>query len=281
MNPIIPIEKAGIFFDGVFTEPRLSHPEGLAFDKEGNLWCGGENGEIYMIDREGKNIKLVACTGGFSLGMAIDQHNNLYVCDNKHSAVFKLNIDTEELSLFATGGLGEKIRVPNFPVVDEKRSCLYVSDSFGFNQIGPGIWKFDLETGKGSLWYKEQMNFANGMVLSLDGNSLFVAETFDRAVSRIPILENGEPGEKQHVATIDGLPDGLGMDKKGNLYVCCYEPSRLYRINSNNEVELLISDPTAHTLCHPTNCAFRGEDLFTSNLGRWHITRFRVGEEGL
>ena len=45
--------------------------------------------------------------------------------------------------------------------------------------------------------------------------------------------------------------------------------------------KLLIDDPEAHMLCHPTNCAFRGQDLFSSNLGRWHITRTPVGVEGL
>ena len=48
----------------------------------------------------------------------------------------------------------------------------------------------------------------------------------------------------------------------------------------DGRLELLIDDPEAHTLCHPTNVAF-GTDLFNSNLGRWHITRTEVGAEGL
>jgi hypothetical protein len=46
-------------------------------------------------------------------------------------------------------------------------------------------------------------------------------------------------------------------------------------------VEVFIDDPEAHMLAHPTNCAFRGTDLFNSNLGRWHITRTEVGVAGL
>jgi hypothetical protein len=34
-------------------------------------------------------------------------------------------------------------------------------------------------------------------------------------------------------------------------------------------------------LCHPTNCAFRGTELFMANLGRWHLTRVEIGVEGL
>jgi hypothetical protein len=64
-------------------------------------------------------------------------------------------------------------------------------------------------------------------------------------------------------------------------YVACYEPSRLCRATPDGRLGLLIDDPEAHTLCHPTNCAFRGTDLFTANLGRWHVTRIDAGIEGL
>jgi hypothetical protein len=49
----------------------------------------------------------------------------------------------------------------------------------------------------------------------------------------------------------------------------------LYRWCDDQGLELLYYDEEAHMLCHPTNCAFRGNDLFTANLGRWHITRIR------
>ncbi|MBP1934465.1 SMP-30/gluconolactonase/LRE family protein [Ammoniphilus resinae] len=279
MNPVISMDQAKIFIDGTMSEPRLSHPEGLAFDKEGNLWCGGERGEIYRIDPNGQSLEIVANTGGFSLGMAFDRQDLLYVCDNKHNAVFRLNIRTNELTRFIDGAK-EGIRVPNFPVIDHQRNCLYVSDSYEFGGKGPGVWRFDLTTGEGGLWFKEAMNFANGMVLSLDGNVLYVAETFGKQISAISIMEDGSAGGKQFVASIDALPDGLSVDQVGNIYVSCYEPSMLYRIKREGEVEVLIHDQDAHTLCHPTNCAFWEDELYTTNLGRWHITKFKVGIKG-
>jgi gluconolactonase len=47
MDPLLPMERVEVFFDVTFSEPRLRHPEGVAIDKEGNVWCGGEGGEIY------------------------------------------------------------------------------------------------------------------------------------------------------------------------------------------------------------------------------------------
>lgn len=282
MEPIIPIERAKIFFDGTFSEPRLRHPEGVAVDEDGNIWCGGEGGEIYRIQGDASRIDVVASTGGFTLGLALDRRGNLYTCDLKHAAVFRLDRATVDLKLFANGGGGRKIRVPNFPVIDATRNCLYVSDSYGMHEPGPGVWRFDLETGDGSLWYDRDMVFANGMALSPGKTHLYVAETFARRVSRIPILPDGTAGEAEvFFSGIERLPDGLAFDERGNVYVSSYEPSRIYRISPDARIELLIDDPEAHILCHPTNCAFRGRQLFVSNLGRWHITRIDMDSEGL
>ncbi|MEL6965164.1 MAG: hypothetical protein AAFO01_20615, partial [Pseudomonadota bacterium] len=60
-------ERASVFFDGIFSNPRLQHPEGVAIGPDGWIWCGSENGEILRIDPDGKKIECVASTGGFTL----------------------------------------------------------------------------------------------------------------------------------------------------------------------------------------------------------------------
>ncbi|HZO29140.1 MAG TPA: SMP-30/gluconolactonase/LRE family protein [Chloroflexota bacterium] len=282
MAPVIPIERSSVFFDGLFSEPRLNHPEGIAVDRDGNVWCGGEEGEIYRIAADGSRIELMASTGGFTLGLEFDQHGRLYSCDLKHAAVYRFDPASGSLEQFAAGDGSARMRVPNVPVVDVQRNCLYVSDSYHFQEAGPGVWRFDLDSGAGTLWYDRPLRFANGMALSADRGSLYVAETFARRVVRIPIGADGAAGDAEvFVQDVPALPDGLAFDVDGRLYVACYEPSRIYRADAHGRLELLIDDPEAHTLCHPTNCAFRGTELFNSNLGRWHITRTEVGAEGL
>jgi len=267
----------------VFSEPRLRHPEGIVIDAGGNVWCGGETGEIYRLSADGSGIETVASTGRFILGLAFDEEQNLYACDMRHAAVFRLDTRTGRLVHFANGGQGARMRIPNFPVVDGSRNCLYVSDSYDPEEKGPGVWRFDLESGDGGLWYDGAMTFANGMTLSPEKSHLYVVETFARRVIRIPIDEYGDPGKGEpFVEEIERVPDGLAFDAAGNLYIACYEPSRIYRVSPQREmIQLFIDGPEAHTLCHPTNCAFRGEELFTSNLGRWHITRIEARSEGL
>ena len=106
------------------------------------------------------------------------------------------------------------------------------------------------------------------------GDALFVCETFARRITRIAIGENGvAAGTSVFAGDLPGLPDGIAFDASGNLFVGCYEPSRILRVAPDGEAEVYLEDATAHLLAHPTNVAFDGATLFAANLGRWHVTR--------
>lgn len=278
MEPVLDPGACRVFFDGTLTEPRLDHPESVAIHADGSVWCGGEFGQIYRIAPDGSAIEEVASTGGFCLGLAFDADWNLFACDLKHAAVMRLDARTGTVGRFAEGAAGRRFRIPNFPAFDPV-GRLYVSDSNGFKEPGPGIYRFEPD-GSGTLWYGREIDFANGIAFSPDGAFLYVAETFSSSIFRIPIEDDGSPGERENVLHLPGvLPDGLAFDVEGNLYVGCYEPSQILRVAADG-AECLARDEEAHLLCHPTNVAFRGTTLFASNLGRWHITAIDVGREG-
>jgi len=280
METILDISAAKVFYDGLLTEPRLDHPEGLAVHGDGSIWCGGERGQIYRIEPDASSIEQLASTGGFSQGMAFDAEDNLYFCDLKHGAVMRLDAKSGVLEKFADGAEGSGINIPNYPVFDAE-GRLYVSDSHAFKEPGPGIFRFEPD-GAGELWYDDPINFANGLALSADGRHLYVAETFGNTVFRIAIEDDGSAGTREEVASLTGvLPDGLAFDTENNLYVACYEPSQVLRVAPDGTIARLIGDEEAHLFCHPTNLAFRGGTLFTTNLGRWHITAVDTTAEGL
>jgi sugar lactone lactonase YvrE len=272
--------RASVFFDGTLTDPQLDHPEGLAVAPDGAVWCGGERGQIFRVDPDGAAVTQVASTGGFCLGMAFGGDGDLFVCDLKHAAVLRVDTRAGTVERFADGAPGHRLRIPNFPAFDAQ-GRLYVSDSHQFDRPGPGVFRFDPD-GRGELWYGRDCTFANGLALSPDGRHLYVAETFANRVFRIPVRDDGSAGEREEVAATPGAwPDGLAFDVDGNLYVGCYEPSQVLRVDPAGRVEVLFREWSAHLLAHPTNLAFRGTTLFTANLGRWHLTRLEVGAEGL
>lgn len=274
MQPVLDISAASVFFAGTLSEPQLNHPEGIAVASDGSVWCGGSAGEIYRIAADGSGIELVASTGGFALGVAFDEHDRLYVCDLKHGTVFRLDTRTAALTRFAELGDARPMVSPNVPVVDRARGCLYVSDSNLPHQPGPGVYRLDLSTGAGGLWYEGDLDFANGMTLSADGATLYVVESWGHRISAIPIGAEGAPGQARAVLhEIEGIADGLSLGPDGKLYIACYSPSQIYRADvDGGGLELLIHDPISDVLCHPTNVAWRGHELLTASLGGFNIS---------
>lgn len=269
MKPLLEISAARVFFDGVFTEPRVAHPEGVAVHEDGSIWCGTETGDLLRIEADGSSMRRIATTGGFLLGIAFDSAGNVYACDLKHAAIFRYDAATGAMERFASAG----ILVPNYPVVDEARGVLYVTDSRGNGNIGPGVFRFDLATGEGGVWCDAPMDFANGALLARNGRGLYVVESDVPCVSYVPILEDGSAGTVCRVAgNVQNVPDGLAYGPDGSLYISCYEPSRIYRQKDGGPLELLIEDPKATMIAHPTNIALKGNKLYSANLGRWHIT---------
>lgn len=270
-DTVLPMARAQVFFDGVFSTPRLQHPECVAVGPDGWIWCGSENGQILRIAPDGSQIEEVAVIGGFTLGLAFDGDRALFACEQRSAAIYRLDLASRSVRRFSTPG----IRIPNYPVVDARRGRLLVSDSLGAGQPGPGVWAYDLETGAGHHWYDRPLDFANGMALAADGGALFVCETFSRRITRIAIAPDGSAGAATVFADdLPGLPDGIAFDESGRLFVGCYEPSRVLRISADGRTaEVYVEDPTAHLFAHPTNIAFDGPVLYTANLGRWHVTR--------
>lgn len=274
---MLTIQDCDIFADG------LDHPEGVAFHKDGSLWAGGEAGQIYRITPDGQ-VEEVANTGGFILGLAFSPGCEwLAICDLGKKCVWKLDMASRELTLFADGAEGHRFNIPNYAVFDES-GHLYVTESGAFREVTGKILKFT-PSGQGTIWYDEPLNFANGMALAPDGRSLLIVTSFLPGVEQIFIQEEGSAGKRRVYCTLpETVPDGLAFDAKGNLYVSCYAPNAIYRVSPERQITTLINDWEAHTLANPTNIAFGGPDfdqIYSANLGRWHITRIKAGVKGL
>ncbi len=269
MTPLLPISAARVFCDGIFSEPRLAHPEGVAVHHDGSIWCGTEAGDLLRIAPDGASLARMAGTGGFLLGIAFDAGGNCFACDLKHAAVFRYDALHRSMERFAASG----IRVPNYPVVDAARGVLYVSDSRGAGNAGPGVYRFDLQTGAGGVWCEAPMQFANGMALAPGGGGLYVVESDAACVTYVPILADGSAGvPRVLIEGVRTVPDGLAVGPDGTIYISCYEPSRIYRWSSAAGLAVLIEDPCATILAHPTNIALKADKMYTANLGRWHIS---------
>lgn len=273
----IPLRKASVFADGI------DHPECLAFHPDGSFYAGGELGQIYHISADGKRVEEVGSTGGFTLGIAVSPDASwLAVCDLRLKTVFRYGIVGRTLSEFRRAG-SAPLSIPNH-LAFSRDGHLFVTDSGAFREVKGKIHRYDLD-GNGGVWHAGPFNFANGIALSPTEDAVYVCSTWLPGIERIEIKPDGSAGKRTVFARLPkALPDGLAFDARGNLYVTCYTPSRIYKISPQGKVGILIDDWEAHTLSNPTNIAFGGprfDQLFAANLGRWHLTRIDVATPGL
>ena len=245
-----------------------------------------EDGKYDYLTKLSKHeaINKINNTKGFILGIAFSPDASwLAICDLKNKCIWKLNIQSNQLTKFATGAEGINFNIPNY-ISFRKNGKSFVSESGAFRQVIGKIFCFD-ENGNGTIWHHGPFNFANGLALDADEKFLYVVCTWLPGVERIAINENGTAGNREVFCMLpETCPDGIAFDAEENLYVGCYAPSRIYKVNKNKAVTILVDDWEAHTISNPTNLAFGGKnfnELFTANLGRWHVSKINLDVKGL
>ena len=269
------LQNASVFADG------LDHCECIAVHPDGSVWAGGEAGQIYRISPDGADIEEVATTGGFILGIAFSPGAAwMAICDLKHKCVWRMDMDSFRLTQIMKSVDGHDLNIPNYIAFDESGG-FYLSDSGAFREINGLICYYSPE-GESHIWHKGPVNFANGIALHRDW--LYIVTSFMPGVERVRVMPDGTAGKREVFCTLPKtVPDGVAFDMHDNLYVSCYAPNRIYKVAPDRTTSVWIDDWEAHTLSNPTNIAFGGnqfDQLFTSNLGRWHITRIDAGVKG-
>lgn len=271
-TPELAIDRFEIFARG------LDHPEGLAFDRRGVLWAGGEAGQIYRMDAQGR-ARLVATLGQFCAGLAFSPEDELFVCV-AHRGIVQVRRDGT-YSVFADRAGKHRIVSANFPVFD-RRGNLYVTDSGHWKSKNGYLLRFT-PAGRGEI-LGGPYGYANGLALSADERSLFLVESDTARVYRFAVRGDGSLGRRRIFARDVGrLPDGLALDGQGHLYAACYASDEIHRIAPSGRKHLVACDRQGILLGGPTNMAFggaRGDELFVANLARQTITRVRIRRQG-
>ena len=251
----------------------LDHPEGIAVGLDGTLYAGGEAGQIYRISSDGKKVETLAKTGGFCLGITLDQEENIYVCDLDRRALMNVS-QRGSITVVAEAVSEHKFTCPNFSVFDS-RGNLYFSDSGQWKQANGVVCRLRADE-RVEVFAEGPFHFANGLALDAAERHLYVVESNLDRVVRIEIKSGGEAGVPEVYAEgLARVPDGMAFDANENLYVTTYASNCIYRVTPDRRVELLCQDVENLLLCQPTNCAFGGanfDQLFVGNLGRDHIS---------
>jgi sugar lactone lactonase YvrE len=260
--------------------------EGIAVGSDGNVYVTtfGFNsqgavagaGQLYVYNDNGKLLRHVSIAGSTShlLGMAFHPSTHvLLVIDFGAAKVLAVDPVTGTSSMFMTVTGGAGLNALTF----DNSGNVYVSDSFqGI------IWKTGASGGAGTAWVTDPLLAttgvppfgANGLGFNKAGNALFVANTGNDTIVRIPVTA-GTPGAPQvFVNSINGA-DGLILDQQDNIWVAANQADEIVILDPTGKVIAKLGDfdgltknGTARGLLFPASPVFSrdGRTLYVTNL---------------
>jgi gluconolactonase len=239
----------------VLTVP--SYCEGVVFDKEGRGYISWGK-SITRFSLDGKH-EVWAETGAPN-GHKILADGTHLVCDASQHAVLHLSADGKRLANASDLSEGKPLRGPNDLTLDAAHGGFYFTDPGESSKDNPiGTVHYTDAKGRTHTVDREYA-FSNGVVLTLDGKRLYVAESQHNRVWVYDVLAPGKVAPKKLFANlpakdaaagqVDNQPDGMCLDQAGNLYVAHY---------GMKQVQVL--DPTGKLVAR-----YDGGNLTTSNV---------------
>lgn len=228
-----------------------AHPEGITVDAQGNFYVSDFDvssagpGNIIVFDRSGKLLHKFDVAGSSALLLGIAFHpltGALLVIDFGNKNVLRIDPQTGAASPFATipGGAAAG---PNALAFDAAGN-VYISDSFQ-----GVIWKTGASGGAVSPWVTDPLLTtsgvppfgANGIAFNKGGTAMFVANTGNDTIVRIPVTA-GTPGAPAvFVNSINGA-DGVLVDDNDNIWVAANQADEIVVLNPSGKVIAKLGD---------------------------------------
>jgi sugar lactone lactonase YvrE len=257
-----------------------ANPEGIAVDKRGDVYvttfavtAGGGPGKIFVFGSDGrlKRELQVAGSSNFLLGIAFHpQTNDLLVVDSGAGRVLSVNANTGASSVFTEVGAGSGLNALAFDSADN----VYISDS------AQGIvWRTGRRGGAPVAWVTNPLLAttgvppfgANGLDFNRSETSLFVANTGDDRIIRIPVVA-GTPGTPVVFTNSVNGADGLFVDENDNLWICANQADEIVVVNQDGKAIAKLGDfgglrdgaPVG--LLFPASLVRHGDWIYVTNL---------------
>lgn len=222
---------------------RFRGAEGITFNGEGRLFIGANNA-VWEAQPDGSVRKLTDVYR--HLGQAGIGPRDILAADfgptnafqngpNSDGVVWRITPEGER-TVFATG-IGDPNAIVRLP-----GGTWLVSDD-ALDHI------YHIADGRAEIWTRS-VPFPNGMALSRDGRTLYVAQIFSaigpvvpaNAIWAIPIRDDRPAGPARIVARTERAPDGLAADEYGRIYVADNGSGSIRRFDPDNGEMAIIAE---------------------------------------
>jgi len=250
--------------------------EGPVWSKDGYLLFSDiPNNKIHKYT-PGKGVEVFRENSNGANGNAFDDHGRLLTCESETRRLTRTNAKGQ-IEVLVDKFEGKRLNAPNDVVVRKDGHIYFTDPAFGKSVDTRELPFYGVYhvTPKGEVQVISRSDKRpNGITLSPNGRILYVANSDERVVRAYDVDKQGNTSNERVLITgIDGVPDGIRADEKGNLYVTCsgvaiYSP----------EGKLLRAIQIAET---PANLAFGDADFQTLYVtARTTVYRIRLNVKG-
>ena len=242
----------------------------------------------FLVFSDIPNNKLIQFTPGMpasvfrensngAIGNRFDAQGRLYSCES-HSRRVTRTDKKGKVEILAERWQGKRLNAPNDLAVRKEGDVYFTDPAFGNQQDTRELDFFGVYhiSRKGELEaIAKPKGRPNGIALAPDGRTLYVSNSDEKNVRAYDLDKNGAASnERTLVAGIEGVPDGICVDEKGDLYVAA------------NQVEVYSPEGkpmgTVRTEETPSNCTFGDPDLKSLYItARTSVYRARLDVKGI
>jgi len=271
--------------------------DGLAFP-EGPRW---HDGKLFFSDMHAHQVRAVDMTGKSEIicevpnrpsGLGWLPDGRMLIVSMRDRKLLRLDRD----GLKEAGDMSKLAPFDCNDMVVDKEGRAYVGN-FGFdlhaNEKPRGTTLVMVAPDGNARIVAEELMFPNGAVITPDGKTLIVGESFGRQLTAFDVAADGSLKNRLVWAELGkSVPDGICLDAENAIWVACPTASEVIRVKQGGEVKerikvetdafaCMLGGPDGRTLFVATAANSDPEKCRADHTGRIEMTQVEVPRAGL